>query len=101
MKTRMKAGALRQAVNDVLVELHGAEDAGVEAIMGREVVRSQQYHTEELDALTSWSGESLVRAAMPWRALRSLCALSESGLPIALALADSKRIHAQACALLC
>ena len=45
----------------MLVELHGAEDAGVDAIMGREVERSRQYHSEELDALGSWSGEALVR----------------------------------------
>ena len=50
----------RQAVNEVLVELHGAEDAGVVAIMSREVERSRQYHAEELDALGSWSGEALV-----------------------------------------
>ncbi len=45
----------------MLVELHGAEDAGVEAVMAREVERSRQYHSEELDALGSWSGEALVR----------------------------------------
>ena len=43
------------------MELHGAEEPGVEAIMGREVERSRQYHAEELDALGSWSGEALVR----------------------------------------
>ena len=56
--------SIRQAVNDVLVELHGAEEVGVEAIMGREVARSRQYHSEELDALASWSGHSLVRTSL-------------------------------------
>ena len=29
----------------------------MDAIMGRETARSRQYHSEELDALSCWSGE--------------------------------------------